>query len=74
VSEVVQVRRDGVTVDLIVWERFGRTAELVEETLALNPGLAAAGPVLPLLTRVRLPSPPPARAVPVRSVVRLWDE
>ena len=70
--EPVVVRREGVTLDRLVWERFGRTAGVVEATLALNPGLAALGPVLPVLTLVILPDAA-SEAVPVRTVVRLWS-
>lgn len=70
--ETVIVRRDDVTLDRLVWERFGRTEGLVEATLALNPGLAALGVVLPVLTPVVLPDAP-AETVPVRTVVRLWS-
>lgn len=70
--ETVIVRREDVTLDRLVWDRFGRTEGLVEATLALNPGLAALGPVLPVLTPVRLPDAA-TDAVPVRTVVRLWN-
>lgn len=59
------------TVDAICHRAFGRTAGVTERTLALNPGLAEFGPVLPHGTPVRLPevTPQPSRA----PSVQLWD-
>lgn len=71
-SETVEVRRDGMVLDLLLWERAG-TTDGVEATLAANPGLAAQGVVLPLLTRVVVPDAA-VQAAPVREVVRLWSE
>ena len=34
------------TVDALCWRHLGRTERMVEATLELNPGLAAADPVL----------------------------
>lgn len=77
---VVTVVEDA-TVDLVCFEvafaalgdrvQAGRLAGYVEAVLEANPGLAAAGAVLPLGTRIDLPAfavaPPPTRSV------RLWD-
>ena len=63
----VQVAQDGMTLDLVVWRAFGRQDQgLVEQTLALNPGIAAVGSILPIGTRVVLPQPAK------RNTVRLW--
>ena len=35
------------TVDQLCWRHLGKTERVVEATLELNPGLAAAGPILP---------------------------
>lgn len=63
--------RQGDTVDRICWEHYGRTADVVEEVLRENPGLAQMGPVLPAGTPVRLPKAPPEKDK--RDTVRLWD-
>ncbi|MGO4287506.1 tail protein X, partial [Bosea sp. TAB14] len=40
----VQVTRENMTLDLVVWEAFGRQDPgVVEQAFALNPGLAALG-------------------------------
>lgn len=61
----------GDTVDLICWRHRGQTAAITEQTLALNPGLAAHGPVLPAGVAITLPDPPTAH--PRRPTVKLWD-
>jgi phage tail protein X len=65
----------GDTVDMLCWRHLGRTAGVTEQTLAMNPGLAAkltqTGGVLPNGTLVDLPEPLEAQAV--RETVRLWD-
>ena len=43
----------------------------VEQTLAMNPGLAALGVFLPVGTELELPEPRPA--VKRLETVRLWD-
>lgn len=67
-AETLEVRRDGLTLDLLLFERYGTTNGL-ELVLAANPGLAALGAVLPLLTKVYVPELP---APEPRQVVRLW--
>lgn len=57
---------DGDTADLIAYRTLGRTAGATEALLALNPGLAAAGPILPAGIVVELPrlaEPEPAPRV-----------
>jgi phage tail protein X len=69
----ITVKGDHITLDLLLWRRFGRDGQArLEETLALNPGLAALGAVLPLGARVVLPD---ARPVPPvsRPAVSLFD-
>lgn len=60
----------GDTVDAICARHLGSTAGVTEATYALNPGLAALGPVLPIGTRVQLPE---ATAQPTTTLVQLWD-
>jgi phage tail protein X len=69
----VKVAQDGMTLDLLVWRKFGRQDQrLVEQTLDLNPGLADLGPILPVSTIVALPEPPAATAR-IRETVKLWS-
>ena len=60
------------TVDQLCWRHLGQTERVVEATLELNPGLAAAGPVLPGGMAITLPHPATTPAVP-RPTVNLWD-
>jgi phage tail protein X len=68
----VQVLREGMTVDLVVWRAFGRQdAGIVEATLALNPGIADAGAILTVGSHVELPEPQ-AEQPALRETVALW--
>lgn len=58
-TETVTVKADGVALDLLLWRRYGVPGQaLIEETLALNPGLAGAGIFIPPGTTVVLPDLP----------------
>ncbi|MCG9106293.1 tail protein X [Laribacter hongkongensis] len=59
------------TVDALVWRHTGRTRGMVEAVLALNPGLADHGPVLPAGLMVELPDAPVAP--PALHMIQLWD-
>lgn len=58
--KTITVRSEGIVLDAILASEFGpvRGRALVARTLELNPGLAAAGPVLPLGSVVVLPDAP----------------
>lgn len=73
--ETLTAGQEGMTLDLLLFRRFGRDVEgLVEATLALNPGLADLGPILPLGTMVVVEPPAPApRGRKARPVVSLYD-
>ncbi len=60
------------TIDQLCWRHLGQTERVVEATLELNPGLAAAGPVLPSGMAITLPNPATIQAAP-RPTVNLWD-
>lgn len=62
----------GETVDAICWRVLGRTQNVTEQVLELNPGLADIGPKLPAGTQVILPETAKL-APPVRETVNLWD-
>lgn len=54
--ETYTVKQQHLSLDLILWRRFGRPGQrLVEQAYVLNPGLAALGPILPVGTVVLLP-------------------
>lgn len=60
----------GDMLDQVCLRHLGSTAGTVEATLALNPGLAALGPILPMGTAITLPAQP-ERATTTR--LKLWD-
>lgn len=63
----------GDSVNRILWRELRRDDDETEERLwALNPGLAAYGPLLPSGVRVTLPDLTP-RANTARKVVTAWD-
>lgn len=71
--ETIIVRGEGITLDLILWRRHGvRGQALVADTLSINPGLAALGPILPLGTSVIIPDLPPQPASPPVKLVSLF--
>lgn len=66
-----ETSREGDTVDLIAWRRRGQTAEVTEQILELNPGLAELGPILPAGINVKLPDTPVKTKI--KNVKRLWS-
>lgn len=60
------------TVDQLCWRHLGQTERVVEATLELNPGLAAAGPILPAGMAITLPDPATMPSA-IRPTVNLWD-
>lgn len=70
--EILVADRDGLTLDLLLWQRFRRAyAGMVERTLDINPGLSATA-ILQLGRRVRVERPAAnatGRTVPVTT---LW--
>jgi phage tail protein X len=65
----VTIKADTITVDLLLWRRFGvRGRELTAETFAINPGLANAGAYIPAGTVVTLPDLPVASAITATSI------
>lgn len=54
--ETITVRGENITIDLLLWRKYGvRGRSLLERTYELNQDLALLGPVLPLGTVVTLP-------------------
>lgn len=67
----VQVRSmQGDTVDSLCWRHLG-SSSAVESVLALNPGLAALGAILPNGTLVTLPDEAPAARQ--TNLIQIWD-
>jgi phage tail protein X len=57
----LRVEVEGLTLDALLWRRFGRPGLLrVEVTLDVNPGLGALGTILPLHLVVMVPDAAPA--------------
>ncbi len=69
---MIYITRDGDVIDAVCWRVFGRTAGVVEEVLALNPGLASYPEVLPPGVSIILP-PSPAVPAPAKRELSLWD-
>lgn len=67
---IIEIRSQGMTVDLLCHRHYGRTRGTTERVLDENPGLAALGPVLPVGTRVRLPE---IVKLPTKTTRSLWD-
>lgn len=73
-TETITVEADQLTVDHLVWRRFRQNLPgLVEQVLALNPGLAQLGPYLPRGAKVVVPILQPAETRPAAKVITLWD-
>jgi phage tail protein X len=60
------------TLDLLCMRHLGATANVVEQTLELNPGLAECGPFLPHGRLITLPEPT-ATTTKTAQTVQLWD-
>lgn len=73
-AEQVTIEGQGITLDLLLWRRFGIAGQaLLEATYELNRGIAALGAVLPAGTVVTLPDPPsPRSAAATVTVVDLF--
>lgn len=63
------------TLDLLCWRHLGQTAGVVEAALAMNPGLAELGAILPHGQLVSLPDPATPASTTAKTVpsVNLWD-
>lgn len=73
-TQEIVVTSEGVSVDLVVWQRYRRPMpRLLEQTLDINPGLAGLGPILPIGTRFKLPIAKPPVAPNRYDVVHLWS-
>jgi phage tail protein X len=73
VTETVRVTSQDVTISLLIWRRYRRAKPgLLERILDLNPGVAAAGAILPIGTEILMPVEP--RTVQTdQTAIALWD-
>ncbi len=70
--EVMAIQGD--TLDALCYRHLGVTGGMVEQALALNPGISLHGPHLPMGLLVQLPEPPSASAATAeRPLIQLWD-
>lgn len=70
--ETLEVTQEFMTLDLLLWRRFGtEVAGRVEHTLEANRNLARGGPILPVGTQVEVELPSALAPAPVK-VLRLW--
>lgn len=67
------VARTGDTLDELVWRTCALGPADLPGVIALNPGIADAGPVLPAGTIVAVPPAPTTPATPIRDLIQLWD-
>ncbi|WP_028965382.1 tail protein X [Sphingomonas phyllosphaerae] len=65
--------RTGDTLDELVWRTCALGPADLPGVIALNPGIADAGPVLPAGTIVIVPPAPTTPATPTRDLIQLWD-
>jgi len=73
-TEAITITGEGLALDQLVWRKFRRAVPgLVEQVLALNPGLAQLGPILPVGTVVVVPVLASAQETPAREIIQLWD-
>jgi phage tail protein X len=63
--------RQGATLDQLIWREAGLGADDIGRILVANPGLADAGAILPLGTRIAIPVV--AAAPRIRPLIQLWD-
>lgn len=69
---ITATSREGETVDEVCWRVLGRTSNVTEQVLELNPGIAVLGPRLPGGTELTLPEVAEA-ATATRETIQLWD-
>lgn len=72
-TQSITIKRERMTIDLLLFQAYGAEGQaLLEQTIALNPGLAAKGPEIPLGTTVFIPDRPKQDAFRVRPLVTLF--
>ncbi len=72
-TQIYEIREEGLTVDLVCWAHYGRTAKVTEAVYEANPHLARLPLELPPGTRLLLPAAEGLEPEPVQPVIRLYD-
>jgi len=73
--ERVTIQGERITMDLLLWRRYGvRGQGLLNQAYDLNPNLADRGPILPLGKQVLLPDMPPETAGSTKAVPSLFEK
>ena len=71
---MIATAQHGETLDALCWRVLGKTAEVTEQALAANPGLADLGVLLPGGTQVDLTAAAAQASKPTRrQTISLWD-
>ena len=71
---MIATAQAGETLDALCWRVLGKTAEVTEQALAANPGLADLGVLLPGGTKVDLTAAAAQANKPTRrQTISLWD-
>ncbi|MFK3888466.1 tail protein X [Sphingomonas sp. NPDC079357] len=65
--------RAGDTLDELIWRTRALGPADLPAVIALNPGIADAGPRLAAGTIVTVPPAPATPATPTRDLIQLWD-
>ena len=68
----IVLARQGETISHIAHRVYGSSRGMVEQILALNPGLCRLPALLPMGTVIKMPAPK-KQAAPVLPAVNLWD-
>lgn len=68
---MIVIAQQGDTVDALCHRHLGCTANVTEQVLAMNPGLAAIGAELAIGTSVTLPDQAPQKTN--KTLIQLWD-
>lgn len=69
---MIAIAHDRETLDALCWRALGRTDGVTEQAYALNPGLAAQGPLLTEGQPIALPDLAQIQPA-LRETVNLWD-
>lgn len=73
-AEVVYETKRGDSIDLICYQHYGHTQNVVEKVLERNRGLSLHGVLLPAGLQIVLPEiAAPESGANTRELVRLWD-
>ncbi len=72
-TDAAVTARAGDTLDELLWRSCALGPADWPAVLALNPGIADAGPVLAAGTIVAVPPAPATPATPTRDLIQLWD-